>query len=272
MKIWWFALALAACSKHTAPSDPPSDPKPTAPTPVTADAAAPEVPAVDDTPTAGDEVTEMLTTGFLRIKDGKGTHEEQLPGSPRKHGEFPEGCYASADGAVYAVGKQYTGVDGPDDGVVWKRAPDGTWSTALRLELVQLASITGLAPDDIVTAGHGGYSWWNGKTWARTDLDESSFYYVWSDGKAIYGTDFEMTKTFKIVKGKNEPAPHSDHNWRDDQYACARGAVSYQVFETDKQIGKRKLSANEAAEIQGEVKDLKKQVEEHPENVRPANN
>jgi len=174
----------------------------------------------------------MAVRGFLQIADASGKHEEPLPESPRHHGEYPDGCYAAADGAVYVVGKQYTGVPGPDDGVVWKRAADGTWSTVLRLPLVQLSSIAGTAPDNIVAAGASGYSWWNGTTWTRHDMTQN-FVFVWSDGNRIYGTDFAMTSTFEISRGELKPAAKSSHDWRDDKYHCAHGEKHYQVFEKD---------------------------------------
>ena len=262
MDRWWLVLALVACSKRDDDSDfakrppPPAQREPSAP--ASERRAAPAV-------SAGDEVTAMAVRGFLRIEDATGKHEEPLPESPRHHGEYPEGCYAAADGAVYAVGKQYTGVDGPDDGAVWKRAADGTWTTALRLELVQLTSIAGTAPDNIVAGGASGYSWWDGKTWTW-HAATPSFVYVWSDGKKIFGTDFDRKLTFEIVKGEQKPAPNSSHDWRDDKYVCARGAKRYHVFEKDAPIGKRTLSPAEAAEIREETK----QIEAHPENVRPV--
>src|SRR5882724_1355812 len=104
MQTRWLVLALVACSKH---DDYTSLGKPDDPPPSPPKAVAPPQPS------AGDEVTEMDVRGFLRIEDTHGKREEALPESPLHHGEFPEGCYAAADGTVYAVGKQYTGVDGP---------------------------------------------------------------------------------------------------------------------------------------------------------------
>lgn len=221
---WWLVLALVACSKRDDLSD--FDKRPPPP----AQRAAPVAPA------ARPRAIALAVRGFLRIEDASGKREEPLPESPRHHGEFPEGCYASADGAVYAVGKQYTGVPGPDDGVVWKRAADGTWSVAVRLELVQLTSIAGTAPDNIVAGGAAGYSWWNGKTWTWHPA-KPDFVYVWSDGKTIFGTDFARKTTFEILHGEQRPAPTSSHDWRDDKYVCARGATHYTVFERDAPIG-----------------------------------
>jgi hypothetical protein len=258
MKPWCLALAVIACSKH---DDAPNPARPDEPTAV----PAPKVAATSPPPevAAGTEVTEMAVRGYLRIEDASGKREEPLPESPLGHGEFPEGCYTASDGTIYAVGKQYTGVDGPDDGAVWKRAPNGAWSTPFRLERRQLSSIAGIAPDDIVAGGSRGYAWWNGKTWTVHDTPQA-IVKVWTDGHAIYGTDFDITLTFRIDHGEPKPIAKLDHDWRDDKYICSRGSTHARVFDKSTPMGTRKLSPGEAAEIRQEVKE----IEAHPERVR----
>jgi hypothetical protein len=65
----------------------------------------------------------VSSAGFLRITKGDKSIVEGLPPSPRGAGEFPMGCWAAPDGSVYVVGKQYTGVPGPDDGAVYTSDP-----------------------------------------------------------------------------------------------------------------------------------------------------
>lgn len=212
-------------------------------------------------------VMRMSSHGFLRITENGVNREEALPESPLKHGEFPEGCWAAPDGAVYAVGKQYTGVPGPDFGVVWRRAPDGAWSTAFRLKDRTFHSITGRRADEIVVGALGGFVAFDGKTWTVRDLPEdSSVWNVWSDGTSLFVEDFAGTKTLAITGGTAKPIAHQPRDAHEDRYACARGETKYRVFEKSEERGEAELSPDEDAEIRDEIKA----IEEHPERIRPT--
>lgn len=210
-------------------------------------------------------VTRMASNGFLRITEKGVDREEALPESPLKHGEFPEACWVAPDGTVYAVGKQYTGVPGPDFGVVWRRAPDGAWSTAFRLKDRTFHSITGRSANEIVVGTLKGFVAFDGTTWTVHDVPVPMLN-VWSDGKVLLAQDFDDTKTFKLAGGKATEIAHRPHDAYEDRYACARGKTKYRVFEKSTEIGEEDLSPEEEAEIRGELDE----IEAHPERIRPV--
>jgi hypothetical protein len=256
MKRLVVVLAVVSCGKKSAREAPPP--------PEASIAAAPKpAPTVDAK--APMRVMRMATRGFLRITEGGKDREEPLPDSPLKSGEFPEACWVAPDGAVYAVGKQYTGVPGPDYGAVWRRAPDGTWTTAFRLKDRTFHSIAGVSANEIVVGTLGGYVGFDGKAWTVHDLPDSMIN-VWTDGKKLYGQDFDDTKTYAIARGDAKAIAHAKHDAHDDRYKCARGTARYRVFDKSTEVGEEDLSPEEEAEIRGEMKD----IQDHPERIRPA--
>lgn len=239
-------IALVSCSKG---SDPPAPTKtvPAASTP------AKKKPM---------RAMRMHSTGFLEIKNGDDRREEQLPESPLKHGEYPEGCWVAPDGTLYAVGKQYTGVPGPDFGVVWKRTPKGEWSTAFRLKDLTFHSIAGRAATDIVVGGLRTYVTFDGTAWTPHDFG-TSVNYVWTDGKRLLAQDQDDTELFELGKSAPKRVTLVKHDSFADKYGCAHDGFAYRVFEKDKEIGEADLSPEEEAEINGELKE----IQEHPERI-----
>ena len=240
-------IALVGCSKG---GDPPAPTKTAAPAP----APAKKKPM---------RVMRMHSTGFLEISNGADRREEQLPESPLEHGEYPEGCWVAPDGTLYAVGKQYTGVPGPDFGVVWKRTPKGEWSTAFRLKDLTFHSITGRAANDIVVGGLQTYVTFDGSAWTPHDFGKS-VNYVWTDGKRFLLQDQDDTELFELGKSAPKRVTLIKHDSFADEYRCAHGDIAYRVFEKDKEIGEADLSPEEEAEINGELKE----IQEHPERIR----
>jgi hypothetical protein len=210
-------------------------------------------------------VTRMSVTGFLRITENGVSREEQLPKSPLRHGEFPEGCWVTPDNTLYAVGKQYTGVDGPDVGVVYKRTPAGEWSTAFRLEGREFHSITGRSAKDIVVGLGNGYVTFDGTAWTLHDLKEGQLH-AWSDGKRLLLQDFDGTKLWEVTSSGVKPVAMVEHDAYDERYVCARGGTSYKLFDKSVEIGEDDLSPAEEAEINAELKE----IQEHPERIRPV--
>jgi hypothetical protein len=203
-------------------------------------------------------VMSMQTRGFLRITTEAGERVEALPESPLGAGEFPEACWAAPDGTVYAVGKQYTGKPGPDPGVVWRRASDGTWSMPFRLPDRSFHSITGRGPNDIVVGAIGGYVVFDGKTWTVHDLPEEIVWDVWSEGGIVVIRNFYANQTYELTDGTAKPTTdnRAKHDSYDDRYACAHGTARYRVFDRSTEAGERDLSPEEEAEIRGEMKQL----------------
>lgn len=250
MRLALAVIALAACSKG---GDPPRESQDRPPPPSTV-APPQRMPK---------RVTRMHATGFLEIQDRAGAREEQLPESPLHHGEYPEWCWVAPTGTLYAVGKQYTGVPGPDYGVVWKRSAKGEWSTAFRLKDKTFHSIVGRGANDIVVGSLGGYVTFDGTTW--TPHEHGTFVnYVWSDGKRLLMQDQGATELFQLGAGAPKRVALVAHDTFEGKYRCTHGDVVYQLSIKDKEIGEADLSPEEEAEINAELKE----IDEHPERVR----
>lgn len=212
------------------------------------------------------EVTEMFTRGFLRIDDHGDVREETVPESPLGHGEFPMGMWVAPDGTVFVVGKQYTGGSLPDDGVVWRRAPDGTWSTVFRVRARVFGWVTGRSTDEVVVGGIGGIFCFDGAQWTEHALPYPMMWKAWLD----FGGDDERDEdepdgdgevvaqafddSVAVVVERGQPRPCPPRPVPDfDRCAAAHDGVRYRVYDRSVEMGKRTLSPAEEAEIRAEM-------------------
>jgi hypothetical protein len=256
----WIALALIVAStwlvarvfrRPAAAREPPAAPPRSAGT----SAYAPPSKAPPPQPPTGMRVMSMTCHGFLAIEDATGRREEPLPASPLGEGEFPMGLWVAPDHTVFAVGKQYTGRPGPDDGAVWRRDPDGTWTIAYRLPGRVLGAVTGTASDDVVVATMGGVVWWNGTTWRDTTLPYPMMWKVWRDDGQIVAQAFDASVAFTFSRGvatARTPTREPDR----DRYTHAVDGTTYRIFDRSEEVGERTLDPAEELEIRGELAQL----------------
>lgn len=202
---------------------------------------------------AGMVVTQMSTHGFLRIDDAAGTREEPLPASPLGEGEFPTAVWAAPDHTVFAVGKQYTGQPGPDDGVVWRRDPDGTWSTAFRLQGRTFHSVAGRASTDVIVGAIGGIALFDGSAW-RVELlpAYSMMWNVWQDGDDLVAQAFDDSAAVLVAGGVTRPCPPRPRPDR-DRYEWTVDGARYRVFDRSEEVGPRVLDPREETELRAEM-------------------
>ncbi len=212
-------------------------------------------------PAGGMEVTTMDTRGFLRIAG----REEPLPASPLGEGEFPMAVWAAPDHTVYVVGKQYTGGSLPDDGVAWRRAPDGTWSTVLRVPGRVFGWVTGRSSDEVVIGGIGGIFCFDGAEWREVPLPYPMMWKAWLDfgdeeeadededpEGEIVAQAFDDSVAVRVERGETTPGPPRPLPEFDRTLAVVDG-VDYRVYDRSVEVGKRTLSPAEEAEIRAEM-------------------
>jgi len=222
-------------------------------------AYAPSAEESEEAPVRGMVVMEMRTHGFLRISDADGTREEPLPDSPLAAGEFPMGLWVAADHTVFAVGKQYTGQPGPDDGVVWRRAPGGGWSTAHRARGRVFGAIAGRSSDEVVVGGIGGIACFDGATWRETKLPYPMMWKVWREADEIVAQAWDGSAAFTVRGGVvTGCAPRGVPEF--DRYTCTVEGTQYFVFDRSEEVGERSLSASEEREIRGEMAEVQRIV------------
>ncbi len=110
-----------------------------------------------------------VTAKVVRIEGGKAT-DEALPPGIHGYGEEPKAIWAANDTDVYLVGYMYTGVPGPDTGVVYKRNKDGAWEIVWTKKENELSSIWGSGPSDIYVAGHHAVIHFDGTSWKEEPI------------------------------------------------------------------------------------------------------
>lgn len=213
----------------------------------------------EEAPVTGMVVMQMRTHGFLRITDANGTREEPLPDSPLAAGEFPMGLWVAPDHTVFAVGKQYTGQPGPDDGVVWRREPGGRWSTAYRQRGRVFGAIAGRSSHEVVVGGIGGIACFDGAAWRETRLPYPMMWKVWREDDEIVAQAWDGSAAFTIRGGvATACAPREVAEF--DRYTCAIEGTQYHVFDRSEEVGERALSASEEREIRGELAEVQRIV------------
>lgn len=226
-----------------------------------AGAYAPPDDEAEDTPeesaASGMVVMQMLTHGFLRIADANGTREEPLPDSPLRAGEFPMGLWVAPDHTVFAVGKQYTGEPGPDDGAVWRREAGGRWSTSHRTRGRVFGGVVGRSSREVVVGGIGGIACFDGTTWRETKLPYPMMWKVWRDGDEIVTQAWDGSATF-TVNGGAVTACERRREPEFDRYTCTVEGTEYHVFDRSQEVGERTLSASEEREIRGEMAQVRR--------------
>lgn len=189
-------------------------------------------------PAAGMIGMDMSTRGFLKIVGPEGSREEPLPDSPLGEGEFPMGVWVAPDHTLFAVGKQYTGQPGSDDGVVWRRDASGRWSTPHRVRGRVFGSIAGRSQGEVVIGTIGGIVIFDGAAWREVSLPYALMWKVWRDGDELMAQAWDGSAAFTVRGGAVtacEPREEPDR----DHYAHTQDGVRYMVFDRSEELGER---------------------------------
>lgn len=194
----------------------------------------------------------MHATGFVRITHESGERVEQLPASPLGHGEFPRAIAGSADGRLYVAGKLYTGKPGPDDGVIYARATDGTWRIAFALEGRTFQSIVVTADGGVYAGTKGGYAHFDGERWQVCSLPTDVYCDVIADEGRVFASPYQAPRWFELEGATATPCEPRAVPKHDALVHRAEG-ITYRVFDRSTEVGERTLSADESAEIRGEL-------------------
>lgn len=169
MKKLGLLLLLAACS-HKEP------------------AAAQDKPA--DKPAAEEPVdTSEIPSGvhIAQIEGKKWTATDELPPAIHGHGEALRDSYVAPDGVQFLSGYMYTGVDGPDTGVVYRKDPGGAWKIVFSKKENELHILFGSGSSDVYAAGVHTLEHWDGKAWSEIQVPDvqGTFSGGWTDGKQV---------------------------------------------------------------------------------------
>ena len=162
------------------------------------------------------------------------------------------GLWVAPDHTLFVVGKQYTGRPGPDDGVVWRRDPTGSWSIALRLPGRVIGHVTGRSSSEVVVGAMAGIATFDGQTWTEHSLPYTQMWKVWSDGSELVAQAFDGSVAYLVSLGMTSMTTTREEP-RVDRYSFRRDDVTYRIFDRSTPIGPRTLDPAEEAQIRREL-------------------
>lgn len=206
-------------------------------------------------------VMQMRSTGFFRIEGPEGVRDEQLPTSPNGHGEYPQGIWGNGNGTLYVVAKQYTGRPGPDDGVLFRRNPDGQWETLYRQEGRFFCTVAGTADGQLYVGSMRGAFYFNGQDWKFIPIDYNDRIEVFGQDGQIYGASNHRELCWLFEGDVATPsAVRLDKDW--DERIHTENGVTYMAFNRSKPLGEVELDPAEEAQIRGELKQIEQLARE----------
>lgn len=212
-------------------------------------------------------VVRMMSTGFLRIEGPDGVREEQLPMSPHDHGEYPQGIWGNGEGTIYIVAKQYTGRPGPDDGVLFRRKPDGTWDTFYREEGRFFCTVAGTSDGQLYVGSMKGVFYFDRNAWKFIPVDSNDRVEVHIYDGQIYGTSNHRESAWLFDGDVATPSDvQPDESW--DERIHTENGVKYVAFHRSEMLDEVELDPTEEAEIRGELAQIEKLAREGKLQVR----
>ncbi len=113
---------------------------------------------------------------------------DKLPPALHGHDEAIRGAYVAPDGAEFLVGYNYTGVPGPDTGVVYRKDPGGAFKIVYSRRENELGHVWGRSSKDVWVAGVKTLAHWDGAAWKEemvTGMD-GTLSGIWGNDKELY--------------------------------------------------------------------------------------
>lgn len=200
-------------------------------------------------------VTRMKVWGELIIRRGEEKTKEIFPASPLGAGEFPTAIWGDDDGTLWISAKLYSGKPGADDGVVYRRTPDGEWHFEYIVSERTLHSIQG-RNGHLYAGGMGGYAHFDGTQWQTVVLPEYTMMWkVFADADGVFVQNWDGEFAYRLDGSERHamtpvPEPDVDHN------ICQMGDVVYKVFDNAKEVEEVELSPEEEAELRRDFEML----------------
>lgn len=193
-------ILLLSCKNNEAPPPPPSPPKPRVEPP-----PAPEEPGtIKTTSEIGELHGDTLTTAG-----------NALPPAEHGHGEALRGAWVAPDGTEFLAGYMYTGVPGPDTGVVYRKDRDRGWKIAYSKRENELGHLWGTSASDVWASGVTTLVHWDGTAWREEQPPKVAGYLtgIWGNGHELFVVGGNTTGIIyrRDAKGAWTVDGHSDH-------------------------------------------------------------
>jgi hypothetical protein len=120
---------------------------------------------------------------------------DPLPPAMHGHGEALRGAWLAPDGTEFLAGYMYTGVPGPDTGVVYRREAGGNaWKMVWTKRENEVGHLWGRSSKDVWVAGVKTVAHWDGTSWVEETIPglTGSVSGIWGDNKEVWvvGGDF----------------------------------------------------------------------------------
>ena len=130
-----------------------------------------------------------VTSEIGTLRAGKLSKGSALQAAVHGHGEALRGAWLAPDGSEWRVGYMYTGVPGPDTGVVYRRAAGGSsFEIVYTKPANELGHIWGSSEKDVWVAGVRTLAHFDGARWKEEPIPmrDGNLSGVWGNGKELY--------------------------------------------------------------------------------------
>jgi hypothetical protein len=152
------------------------------------DAAVEPTPPAEPTEELAGKGTEMSVHGeIVELAGDAVVGRTALPEAIHEHGEAMRGLWVAPDGTGFAVGYMYTGVPGPDTGVVYRRVPGGAWEIVYSKRENELGHVWGRNARDVYAAGVTTLAHYDGTAWSEVPVPGLE-----GNLSGIWGTDTDL--------------------------------------------------------------------------------
>ncbi len=114
---------------------------------------------------------------------------DSLPPALHGHGEALRGAWMAPDGTAFLAGYMYTGVPGPDTGVIYRKDPGGgAWKIVYSKKENELGHVWGRSASDVWVAGVTTLAHWDGTSWKEEPIPvrEGNLTGVWGTDTDLY--------------------------------------------------------------------------------------
>jgi hypothetical protein len=138
--------------------------------------------------------------------DRSGAHQvEPLPEAIHHAGEMLRIIWAAPDAKAFLAGYMYTGVPGPDTGVVYERDRQGSWKIAHHKPSNELYGLWGRSSRDVYACGGPTLAHFDGEAWSEVEVPfRGKFGAIWGNDRELWiagGEPFGLGYIYR--RGKN---------------------------------------------------------------------
>ena len=138
----------------------------------------------------GDMAGFFRPAGFqiITVEEDGAEQLDVLPAGIHGHDEKVTAMWIAPNGTIFLCGYMFTGKDGPDTGVVYRKDPGEEARIVFTKAANEIYSIWGCNDTDVYAAGKRTLIHWNGSEWSELDISgiDGNILGGWSNGQDLW--------------------------------------------------------------------------------------